>query len=76
MAEIILPALGEGVVKATLACWHVKIGDKVTTGQEVCEVVTDKATFNIESPCDGVIKSIQVIEGGDAVIGSVLGIID
>lgn len=75
MTEIILPPLGEGVVAATVACWHVKVGDKVVKEQEVCEVVTDKATFNIESPIDGVIESIQVVEGKDAKIGSVLGVV-
>lgn len=75
MVDIVLPELGEGVAKATVACWHVKAGDHVEQGQDVCEVVTDKATFNIESPVKGVIESVNIIEGKDATIGAVLGVI-
>ncbi len=75
MADIVLPELGEGVLKATVACWHVQLGDTVVEGQDVCEVVTDKATFNIEAPTAGVVKAVNIIEGKDANIGSVLGVI-
>ncbi len=73
MTNIILPELGEGVVKATVACWHVQLGQVVKAGDEVLEVVTDKAVFNVEAPCDGVLSSIAVPEGQDGLVGGVLG---
>ncbi len=76
MTDIILPELGEGIAKATVACWHVKIGDRVNAGDEILEVVTDKATFNVESPSTGVVQSIVVTEGKDAAVGGVLGVIE
>ena len=76
MTDILLPELGEGVLKATVACWHVQAGDVVTEGQDVCEVVTDKATFNIEAPVAGVIRAVHIPEGQDAQVGAVLGVID
>ena len=76
MANIILPALGEGVVKATIACWHLKPGQKVQEGQEVCEAVTDKASFVIEAPVAGTLKAVTVEEGQEAAIGAVLGTIE
>ena len=76
MTKIILPELGEGIVKATIACWHVKVGDSVTEGQEVCEAVTDKASFIIEAPAPGKLKSISVDEGQEALVSGVLGIIE
>ena len=76
MTNIILPELGEGISKATIACWHVKVGDNLQEGQEVCEAVTDKASFVIEAPAPGKLKSISVDEGQEGLVGGVLGIIE
>lgn len=76
MINIILPELGEGITQATVACWHAKPGDNLTAGQEVCEVVTDKASFVIEAPQSGKLSSITVDEGREASIGSTLGTIE
>ncbi len=76
MTKIILPELGEGITKATMALWHVKEGDSVTQGDEICEVTTDKATFNIEAPATGRIQSINVKVGQDGDVGGILGSIE
>jgi 2-oxoisovalerate dehydrogenase E2 component (dihydrolipoyl transacylase) len=76
MINIILPELGEGITRATIACWHVKVGDDLQEGQEVCEVVTDKASFVIEAPAVGKLKSICVASGQEGPVGGVLGIIE
>ena len=54
-AELFIPKLGQTVDEVTLLNWLVKDGDKVEQGQEVLEVETDKAVFNIEAPADGYI---------------------
>ena len=76
MTKIILTELGEGINKANIDCWHAKVGDDLQEGQEVCEAVTDKATFVIEAPADGKLKAISVDEGQEGLVGSVLGIIE
>ncbi len=76
MTNIILPELGEGITKATIACWHAKAGEDVVAGQEICEAVTDKASFVIEAPATGKLKSISVNEGQEGLIGGVLGTIE
>ena len=76
MTKIILPELGEGITKATIACWHAKLGENLQEGQEICEAVTDKASFVIEAPAPGKLKSITVDEGQEAQVGSVLGTIE
>ena len=76
MTNIILPELGEGITKATVACWHKQVGEKVAAGEEICEVVTDKATFNVDAPAAGRLKSIAVAEGKDGMVGAVLGTIE
>ena len=76
MTSIILPELGEGITKATIACWHVQVGDALTQGQEICEAVTDKASFVIEAPAAGRLKSISVADGKEGLVGGELGIIE
>ncbi len=76
MTKIILPELGEGITKATVACWHKTVGQEVACGEEVLEVVTDKATFSVEAPVAGRLTSIAVGEGKDGLVGGVLGVID
>lgn len=76
MAEVICPELGEGIASATVACWHVKPGQSVKAGDEIVEVVTDKATFCVESPVSGVLKDVIVSTGTEASIGQVLAVIE
>ena len=76
MINIILPELGDGIVKATVACWHAKVGEDVVVGQEICEAVTDKASFVIEAPATGKLKSICVDPGQEGLVGGVLGTIE
>lgn len=76
MAKIILPELGEGIDKATVAFWHFNAGDQVKEGDDLVELVTDKATFNVPAPKSGVLKQILVAEGKDASVGSALGVIE
>ena len=53
--ELFIPKLGQTVEQVTLLNWLVKDGDKVKQGQEVLEVETDKAVFNVEAVDDGYI---------------------
>ena len=73
MTHILLPELGDGITKAVVACWHVKQGQDVNAGDEVLEVVTDKASFCVEAPIAGKLKIISVPEGAEAKVGAVLG---
>jgi pyruvate dehydrogenase E2 component (dihydrolipoamide acetyltransferase) len=74
--DIVLPSLGEDITHATVACWHVQAGDLVQAGDEVVEVVTDKASFSIEAPAAGKVKSIAYKQGEDCPVGGVLGVIE
>jgi len=76
MINIILPELGEGITKATIACWHVKVGEDLKEGQDVCEAVTDKASFVIEAPVAGKLVSICVEVGQEGLVGGLLGTIE
>jgi len=75
--EICLPELGEdGPAQATISFFMVNEGEGVEEGQEVAEVLTDKATFNVVSPANGKVKKILVAEDERVEIGQVLAIIE
>lgn len=76
MSDILVPDLGEGIEKAVVACWHVQKGDRVNADDDIVELVTDKASFNISAGSSGQVRDIQVEEGEEARIGAVLAIID
>ncbi len=72
MTEIKLPSLAEGVDKASVSYWHKKIGDDVKQGEDLVELITDKATFNMPSPISGKLEEIIVQEGDEARVGQVI----
>jgi pyruvate/2-oxoglutarate dehydrogenase complex dihydrolipoamide acyltransferase (E2) component len=74
--EIRLPELGDGITSAVVACWHCKVGDRVNPDEDVVEVVTDKASFNISAEMRGTIDAILVPEGQEAKVGDVLARVD
>ncbi len=67
-----LPDIGEGVVEAEIVAWHVKVGDVVNEDDPIADMMTDKATVEMESPVTGVVTKLAG-EAGDIVnIGSML----
>lgn len=65
--NILMPALSPTMEEGGLAKWHVKAGDKVTAGDVIAEIETDKATMEVEAVDDGRIESIVVPEGSQGV---------
>ncbi len=72
MKDILLPRLAEGVEDATVSFWHVQEQDGVKKDQDIVEMTTDKATFNVPSPCEGKIIKIYFEEGEIVRIGETL----
>ncbi len=73
--NIILPELGEGIKTATIACWHHKPGEQIQKDDDLLEVVTDKATFNISAPADGTLREVMFKDGQEAKIGDTLAVL-
>ncbi|MDW7548365.1 2-oxoglutarate dehydrogenase complex dihydrolipoyllysine-residue succinyltransferase [Pseudoalteromonas peptidolytica] len=61
--EIKVPVLPESVADATVATWHVSVGDKVTRDQNLVDIETDKVVLEVVAPEDGVIVAISEEEG-------------
>lgn len=75
MTEVTLPELGEGLQKATISYWYFKQGEKVNEKDDLVELATDKAAFNLPSPCSGVLSGIFFQEGDTVEVGAVLATI-
>ena len=68
-----MPALSPTMEEGTLAKWLVKVGDKVSSGDIMAEIETDKATMEFEAVDEGTIVSIDVAEGSEGVkVGTVI----
>ncbi|WP_299674570.1 pyruvate dehydrogenase complex dihydrolipoamide acetyltransferase [uncultured Roseobacter sp.] len=65
--EILMPALSPTMEEGTLAKWHVKEGDTVSSGDIMAEIETDKATMEFEAVDEGTIGKILVEEGTEGV---------
>lgn len=76
MAKIItMPRLSDTMTEGTVATWLKKVGDKVTEGDILAEIETDKATMEFEAFDAGTLLYIGVQEGETAAVDSVLAII-
>ena len=65
--DILMPALSPTMTEGKLAKWLVKEGDKVSSGDMLAEIETDKATMEMEAVDDGIIGKILVEEGTEGV---------
>ncbi|MEX1000658.1 MAG: pyruvate dehydrogenase complex dihydrolipoamide acetyltransferase [Crocinitomicaceae bacterium] len=76
MAEIVrMPKLSDTMTEGVVAEWHKKEGDKVSEGDLLAEIETDKATMEFESFYDGVLLYIGVKQGDSAPVNEILAII-
>lgn len=71
-----LPDIGEGIAEAEIVAWHVKPGDKVEEDQQIADMMTDKATVEMESPVAGVVREVAGEVGDTIAIGSMLVVIE
>jgi 2-oxoisovalerate dehydrogenase E2 component (dihydrolipoyl transacylase) len=71
-----MPDVGEGVAEAEVVEWHVKVGDRVEEDQHLVDVMTDKATIDIESPVSGTVVEVAGEVGDVIAIGAMLLVIE
>ncbi len=67
-----LPKIYENMDEATMGPWAVKIGQKVTKGTPLVELITDKMVTDFESPCDGTVLEIYAKEKSTVPFGYVI----
>ncbi len=71
-----LPDIGEGIAEAEIVAWHVKPGDRVEEDGRLADMMTDKATVEMESPVSGVVIEVAGEVGDVIAIGSALVVIE
>lgn len=74
--NILLPAMGEGVIEATINKWFVTEGSMVNEDDPIVEVATDKVDSEVPAPSSGKIVSIIAREGSLTKVGGILAIIE
>ncbi len=71
-----LPDIGEGIAEAEIVAWHVKLGDRVEEDARLADVMTDKATVELESPVTGTVVELAGEAGDRLAIGSALVVLE
>ena len=74
--EFRLPDIGEGIAEAEIVAWHVAVGDRVEEDQNIADMMTDKATVEMESPVSGVVVELAGAVGDQVAIGAALVVIE
>ncbi|MGH8095436.1 MAG: pyruvate dehydrogenase complex dihydrolipoamide acetyltransferase [Chthoniobacterales bacterium] len=75
MPEIQMPKLSDTMTEGTLVSWKKKVGDKVSAGEVLAEIETDKATMEWEATDDGILQTIYLEEGGKVNVGEPIAFI-
>ena len=73
--KIIMPQGGQDITEGRVVQWFKSEGDEVKKGEVICEVETEKAVFEVESPVDGVLLKILVAAGKETKVLSTIGIV-
>lgn len=76
MNDIVMPRLSDSMTEGTVVRWLKHPGDRISRGEPLVEVETDKATITYESDLDGVITEILVGEGETAAVGMPIAFVD
>ena len=66
--ELTIPDIGDAD-SIELVCWHKKAGDSFKEGEELCDLVTDKAAFCLEPPGDGKVIETFIEEESQVTVG-------
>ncbi|HVK04983.1 MAG TPA: 2-oxoglutarate dehydrogenase complex dihydrolipoyllysine-residue succinyltransferase [Armatimonadaceae bacterium] len=74
--DIVVPAMGESVVEATIAQWLKSPGDRVEAGEDLVELETDKVNQSIQAEASGVLSEIRRQTGDTVAVGEVLAVLD
>jgi pyruvate dehydrogenase E2 component (dihydrolipoamide acetyltransferase) len=70
--SVVMPALEMAQETGKLIAWRKKEGDRVTKGEPLLDIETDKAVVEVEAPADGVLAGIRAAEGSDIPVGQTI----
>jgi pyruvate dehydrogenase E2 component (dihydrolipoamide acetyltransferase) len=70
--SVVMPALEMAQETGKLIAWRKQEGDRVTKGEPLLEIETDKAVMEIEAPADGILAGIKASAGSDIPVGQTI----
>src|SRR5437762_447608 len=73
--EVMMPKLSPTMEEGQLSRWLKHEGDRVSLGEPLAEIDTDKATMEMQALTDGVLRKILINEGEAAPLGQIIAII-
>jgi pyruvate dehydrogenase E2 component (dihydrolipoamide acetyltransferase) len=73
--EVVMPRMGETVDEGTVNAWHKAVGDRVTEGEPLLEIGTDKVDTDIPAPVSGTLTEIRVEADQTVPVGTVIAVI-
>jgi len=73
--EIAMPKFGMSMLEGEIVQWLVKVGDKVTKGDDIVEISENKAIHVVQAMDSGILERIVVDEGDTAKVGETIGIL-
>jgi pyruvate dehydrogenase E2 component (dihydrolipoamide acetyltransferase) len=75
VTKVVMPKLSLTMKEGTVGKWYKKEGDTVEKDEPIVEVVSEKATYDLEAPASGTLRKILIEEGVDVPVNEVLAII-
>ena len=73
--NVTMPRLSDTMEQGTVVKWHVKVGDKVASGQVIADIETDKATMEQAVFDEGIIAKLVCPEGKQVKVGDVIAVL-
>src|SRR6188472_4147209 len=74
-SKVMMPKLSPTMEEGQIARWLMKEGDKVSMGEPLAEIATDKATMEMQALSNGVLRKILINEGESAPLGQLIAVI-
>src|ERR1700730_139285 len=70
--SVVMPALEMAQETGKLIAWRRKEGERVTKGEPLLEIETDKAVVEVEAPADGILAGVRAVAGADIPVGQTI----
>src|SRR5947209_6843740 len=70
--SVVMPALEMAQETGKLIAWRKQEGDRVTKGEPLLEIETDKAVVEVEAPADGILAGVKALAGADIPVGQII----
>ena len=75
VTKVVMPKLSLTMKEGTVGRWYKRESEKVEKGEPIVEIISEKATYDLEAPASGILRKIVVDEGNDAPVDAVLAFI-